>query len=227
MLLQEGWTALSEAWWARQCSEDLNFKPLGYNCMQNNSTSCYQLKIFQVWCNNQEHFTPNCLRLAHQTCLLFHQVRRYFLYGGLLYRLFITYQLLQFRFCCTVTSMKIKSCIYSTCINVIFSHLSLCADQVLKTALSLYMEDKTLPLPTFEEILICTPSTTSEEVRPIALDSEFHLWNTYIGGLAVASSCWRSQFVQNILLSTCWKLTLPDKWSSPQMPPWSNPRQKG
>jgi len=47
--------------------------------------------------------------------------------------------------------------------------LPICADQVLKTALSLYMEDKTLPLPTFEEILICTPSTTSEEVRLIAI----------------------------------------------------------
>ena len=45
----------------------------------------------------------------------------------------------------------------------------MCADQVLWTALSLYMEDKTLPVPTFEEVLICNPSTTTEEVRLMAI----------------------------------------------------------
>ena len=42
-------------------------------------------------------------------------------------------------------------------------------DQVLRTALSLYMADcdvqKGLPLPSFEEILICNSYTTSEQVQ--------------------------------------------------------------
>ena len=37
-------------------------------------------------------------------------------------------------------------------------------DQVLRTALSLYMEDSSLPLPTPEEMLICNENTTAEEV---------------------------------------------------------------
>ena len=37
-------------------------------------------------------------------------------------------------------------------------------DNVLKTVLSLYMENKDLPLPTYEEVLICNESTTAEEV---------------------------------------------------------------
>ena len=37
-------------------------------------------------------------------------------------------------------------------------------DCVLKTILSLYMEDQTLPLPTHEEVLICNEYTTDEEV---------------------------------------------------------------
>ncbi|CAI8017205.1 E3 ubiquitin-protein ligase rnf213-alpha [Geodia barretti] len=37
-------------------------------------------------------------------------------------------------------------------------------DQVLRAALSLYMEDSSLPLPTPEEMLICNQNTTSEEV---------------------------------------------------------------
>ena len=35
---------------------------------------------------------------------------------------------------------------------------------VLRTALTLYMEDEALPLPTFEEVLICDSTTTEEEV---------------------------------------------------------------
>ena len=35
---------------------------------------------------------------------------------------------------------------------------------VHKTVLSLYMENKDLPLPTYEEVLLCNKSTTSEEV---------------------------------------------------------------
>jgi hypothetical protein len=37
-------------------------------------------------------------------------------------------------------------------------------DQVFKTVLSLYMQDKHLPMPTYEEVLICNESTTAEEV---------------------------------------------------------------
>jgi len=38
---------------------------------------------------------------------------------------------------------------------------------VLTAALSLYMEDGDLPLPTPEEMLICNENTTSEEVGTI------------------------------------------------------------
>ena len=37
-------------------------------------------------------------------------------------------------------------------------------DKVLKTVLSLYMESKDLPMPTYEEVLICNENTTEEEV---------------------------------------------------------------
>ena len=37
-------------------------------------------------------------------------------------------------------------------------------EQVLKAALSIYMEDNELPLPTPEEMLICDQQTTFEEV---------------------------------------------------------------
>lgn len=36
--------------------------------------------------------------------------------------------------------------------------------KVLATVLALYMADQSLPLPTFEEVLVCTASTTFEEV---------------------------------------------------------------
>ena len=35
---------------------------------------------------------------------------------------------------------------------------------VLGTVLALYMNDKHQPLPSHEEVLICTPETTAEEV---------------------------------------------------------------
>ena len=38
------------------------------------------------------------------------------------------------------------------------------ADDVLATVLALYMHDKKQPLPSNEEVLICTPETTTEEV---------------------------------------------------------------
>ena len=39
-------------------------------------------------------------------------------------------------------------------------------DNVLKTTLSLYMEDgdQSLPMPTYEEVLVCSEWTTEEEV---------------------------------------------------------------
>ena len=36
---------------------------------------------------------------------------------------------------------------------------------VLRTVLTLYMENEDLPLPTLEEVLICNQDTTTEEVR--------------------------------------------------------------
>lgn len=144
--------------------------------MQNNSTSLLSIKNLPGVVQQPRTFHSKLLKTGSPNLLVVPPGEKVLsLWWFVLWIIHYTYQLLQLRFCCTVTSMKIKSCTYSTCINAIFSHLSLCADQVLKTALSLYMEDKTLPLPTFEEILICTPSTTSEEVRLIALDSVFHL----------------------------------------------------
>ena len=39
------------------------------------------------------------------------------------------------------------------------------ADLVLTCAMMLYAEDKEMPLPTQEEVLICTSQTTAEEVH--------------------------------------------------------------
>ena len=41
-----------------------------------------------------------------------------------------------------------------------------CTDNVLKTTLALYMEggDQSLPMPTYEEVLVCSKQTTDEEV---------------------------------------------------------------
>ncbi len=38
---------------------------------------------------------------------------------------------------------------------------------ILRAVLSIYMEDPSLPLPTPEEVLVCNPSTTAEEVTLI------------------------------------------------------------
>ncbi len=38
---------------------------------------------------------------------------------------------------------------------------------ILRVVLSIYMEDPSLPLPTPEEVLVCNPSTTAEEVTSI------------------------------------------------------------
>lgn len=39
--------------------------------------------------------------------------------------------------------------------------------QVLKTTLSIYMEDQTLPLPTCEEVLVCSESTSDDEASTV------------------------------------------------------------
>ena len=38
-------------------------------------------------------------------------------------------------------------------------------DDILATVLALYMHDKKQPLPSHEEVLLCTPDTTTEEVQ--------------------------------------------------------------
>ena len=50
-------------------------------------------------------------------------------------------------------------------INLVTVHFFFLVDNVLRTVLALFMEDEALPLPTLEEVLICNPNTTAEEVR--------------------------------------------------------------
>ena len=52
------------------------------------------------------------------------------------------------------------------CWNLVLSYLG----DVLRTVLTLYMENEDLPLPTLEEVLICNQDTTTEEV------SMYHAW---------------------------------------------------
>ena len=62
---------------------------------------------------------------------------------------------------------------------------------MLKTVLSLYMEDKAMPLPSLEEVLICTQQTTEEEVL-LRVDLQ-HAVVIYIfiqGYSVVEKSCW-------------------------------------
>ena len=58
-------------------------------------------------------------------------------------------------------------------------------DQVLRTALSLYMEDPTLPMPTPEEILICNQHTTAEQV---STGPSMHVFTTH-NGLYIHVTC--------------------------------------
>ncbi|XP_052050777.1 E3 ubiquitin-protein ligase RNF213 isoform X2 [Apodemus sylvaticus] len=59
-------------------------------------------------------------------------------------------------------------------------NLVLCGhSEVLPAALAIYMQDPTQPLPTFDEVLLCTPGTTIEEVelllrRCLTLGSQGH-----------------------------------------------------
>ena len=70
------------------------------------------------------------------------------------------------------------------------------SDQVLRAALSLYMEDSDLPMPTPEEMLICNQHTTTEEVpyfTPYLLvsmgSSVYYNDLNFIGESSVAESC--------------------------------------
>ena len=45
-----------------------------------------------------------------------------------------------------------------------YTYISTYSEDVLRTALSLYMKDVDLPMPTLEEMLICYENTTTEEV---------------------------------------------------------------
>ena len=47
------------------------------------------------------------------------------------------------------------------------------SDNVLKTVLSLYMEEPSLQLPTMEEVLVCSKETTEEEVHNRTVNEVF------------------------------------------------------
>ena len=47
---------------------------------------------------------------------------------------------------------------FLTVVNVVV------ADDIFKATLSVYMDNTRSPLPTLEEVLVCNPSTTAEEV---------------------------------------------------------------
>ena len=55
-------------------------------------------------------------------------------------------------------------CVFTNINLIVTDHNTFISDNVLKTVLSLYMEDKAMPLPSLEEVLICTQQTTEEEV---------------------------------------------------------------
>ena len=66
-------------------------------------------------------------------------------------------------------------------------------DRVLRAALSLYMEDINLPMPTPEEMLICNQHTTDEEVYIDICTTPHELFKrhfiSYTGNHFVAKSC--------------------------------------
>ncbi len=74
--------------------------------------------------------------------------------------------------------------------------LLLLADTVFRTVLSLYMQDTALPLPTFEEVLLCNEKTTSEEVLQVFIldfkHAECHEQvprGTYNSSLSLVGGC--------------------------------------
>ncbi len=70
-------------------------------------------------------------------------------------------------------------------------------ENVLRTTLSLFMEDEANSLPTLEEVLVCNEHTTAEEVIPKIRKSTSLRSNLLtvarlfsLGDLAVAEGCW-------------------------------------
>ncbi len=67
-------------------------------------------------------------------------------------------------------------------------------ENVLRTTLSLFMEDEANSLPTLEEVLVCNKHTTAEEVMPIIRKNAYlrlivaQLFS--LGDLAVAEGYW-------------------------------------
>ena len=63
--------------------------------------------------------------------------------------------------CCSKGSITV-----SLTISIVTSTVHTHTDDVLKTTLALYMEggDQSLPMPTYEEVLVCSKQTTDEEV---------------------------------------------------------------
>ena len=51
-----------------------------------------------------------------------------------------------------------------TCTVYTINDTLLCIVDVLRTVLTLYMEDEDLPLPSLEEVLLCNSTTTAEDV---------------------------------------------------------------
>ena len=76
----------------------------------------------------------------------------------------------------------------------------------------MYMADQSLPLPAFEEVLVCTASTTFEEVCHISLLANvthtllpflviyFHI---YVGEFAMAQSFRRPRLQKVVLPGAC------------------------
>ena len=69
------------------------------------------------------------------------------------------------------------------------SSVYLFSDNVLKTVLSLYMENPSLPLPTFEEVLICNEQTTEEEVQAFYLLYHYFM-GLHLGYSSLEESSW-------------------------------------
>ena len=81
----------------------------------------------------------------------------------------------------TSPGMPEKYCIIAVC-----NWYQYFAENVLCTALSLYMEDETLPLPTLDEVLVCNTNTTAEEVyRILSTSLHYH----YVSLLSLLVFC--------------------------------------
>lgn len=68
--------------------------------------------------------------------------------------------------------------------SVVHDYLDL--DLILKSTLSLYMENTNLPLPTPEEVLLCNLDTTAEEVIHIIVDKHCC---TYVSSVYSLQDC--------------------------------------